>query len=445
MLQSDILFAKTNPLKLFFRAAVPGTLGMLAGSVYGLLEGIFVGQFIGETAFAALNIAFPFVVINFSLADLIGVGSAVPISIYMGQGKDREADNTFTAAVLMIIAAGLIMGSLLFFFAPFLIQLLGAEGELAKAAVEYIRIYALFSPATTIFFAMDNYWRICGKIRGSMILNILFSFMAGVLVFFFVVVFRLGVRGAALATCISMILGVSIAVYPFLKGKERLHFIKPKFSLDLLKRIMTTGLPTFLSNIAGRLTSIVLNMVLIFQGGEEAVAIYGILMYVGDIVQMILYGICDSLQPAIGYNWGAGFKNRVKAIAKYCFTGSALVSIFSAAMMFAFPENAAALFVSSGDGHMIAASGGAVMIFSLTFLTRWIGFAAQSFLVAINQPLPATVLSVANALVIPLILIALLWPLKLMGIWMNFPLTSLVIAVLSVILLLRVGKRKESI
>ena len=168
-------------------------------------------------------------------------------------------------------------------------------------------------------------------------------------------------------------------------------------------------------------------------------------MYVGDIVQMILYGICDSLQPAIGYNWGAGFKNRVKAIAKYCFTGSALVSIFSAAMMFAFPENAAALFVSSGDGHMIAASGGAVMIFSLTFLTRWIGFAAQSFLVAINQPLPATVLSVANALVIPLILIALLWPLKLMGIWMNFPLTSLVIAVLSVILLLRVGKRKESI
>lgn len=208
---------------------------------------------------------------------------------------------------------------------------------------------------------------------------------------------------------------------------------------------MTTGLPTFLSNIAGRLTSIVLNMVLIFQGGEEAVAIYGILMYVGDIVQMILYGICDSLQPAIGYNWGAGFKNRVKAIAKYCFTGSALVSIFSAAMMFAFPENAAALFVSSGDGHMIAASGGAVMIFSLTFLTRWIGFAAQSFLVAINQPLPATVLSVANALVIPLILIALLWPLKLMGIWMNFPLTSLVIAVLSVILLLRVGKRKESI
>lgn len=443
MLQSDILFAKTNPLKLFFRAAIPGTLGMLAGSIYGLLEGIFVGQFIGETAFAALNIAFPFVVINFSLADLIGVGSAVPISIYMGQGKDREADNTFTAAVFMIIAAGILMDTLMFFAAPFLIKMLGAEGELAKAAVEYIRIYALFSPATTIFFAMDNYWRICGKIRGSMVLNILFSFLAGVFVFFFVVILEFGVTGAALATCLSMILGVGIAIYPFIKGKERLHFIKPEFSLELVKRILTTGLPTFLSNIAGRLTSIVLNMVLIFQGGEEAVAIYGILMYVGDIVQMILYGICDSLQPAIGYNWGAGMRDRVKSIAKYCFTGSALISIFSAAMMFAFPEKAAALFINSNDSSMISASSGAIILFSLTFLTRWIGFAAQSFLVAINQPLPATVLSVANALVIPLILILILWPLKLMGIWMNFPLTSLVVAILAIILLIRIGKEKE--
>ena len=142
-MDSKALFLQTRPVRLFFIAAIPGIISMLASSLYGLLDGIFVGRILGDTAFAALNLAFPFVVINFSLADLIGVGAAVPISIQLGQKKDAAANNIFTCACLMIVGTGAAMGALLYAAAPALLRLLGAEGELAAFAVRYVRVYAL--------------------------------------------------------------------------------------------------------------------------------------------------------------------------------------------------------------------------------------------------------------------------------------------------------------
>ena len=161
------LFLRTSPLKLFFLAAIPGAISMLSSSLYQLIDGILVGRFLGETAFAALNLAMPFVIVNFALADLVGVGSAVPISISLGQKQEKEANNIFSCACLMIVLTGILMGAILFAAAPWLMALMGAQGEFAEFAVSYLRVYALCSPVTTIVFAMDNYLRICGKIRYS--------------------------------------------------------------------------------------------------------------------------------------------------------------------------------------------------------------------------------------------------------------------------------------
>lgn len=124
-MNSSDLYAKVSPSKLFFLIAIPGAISMIASSLWGLFDGIFVGNLLGENAFAALNLAFPFVLINFSLADLIGVGSAVNISVFLGKKQNENANNYFTCACLMIFAVGLIMGTILFFSAPFLMQLTG--------------------------------------------------------------------------------------------------------------------------------------------------------------------------------------------------------------------------------------------------------------------------------------------------------------------------------
>lgn len=131
----------------------------------------------------------------------------------------------------------------------------------------------------------------------------------------------------------------------FFRKTMLLHFCKPHFTCRMVKQIIACGSPNFLNNIAGRITSILMNVLLVRFGGEAAVSVYGILMYAEGFIQPLLYGMCDSLQPAVGYNWGAGKYTRVRAIEKCCFTASGILSMISTAVIFCFPEQITHLFM----------------------------------------------------------------------------------------------------
>lgn len=436
------LFSKTPPTKLFFTAAIPGSIGMLASALYQTIDGVLVGRILSGNAFAALNLAMPLVIINFSLADLIGVGSAVPISVRLGEKKEAEANNIFTSACLMIVITGLILGLAIFLAAPALIGLMGAEGELARLAVQYLRVYCLCSPVTTIVFAMDNYLKICGRVRSSMALNIVMSVLSAVLEFIFLFMFRFGIWAAALATCTGMFLCALSALYPFLRRKMQLRFVRPRLNRTMIKTIVTCGSPNFLNNVAGRITSIIMNMILLRVGGATAVSVYGILMFADGFVQPLLYGMCDSLQPAVGYNWGAGALKRVKAIEKRCFTAGAILSIASAVVIFCFPLPIASLFTQNADQALLDMAVPALKLFSSAYLIRWFSFAAQSYMSAVEKPVPAMIISVCTAVVFPLLIIAVLWPLGLNGLWLNVPATSLLAAILAFFILNRFEQKE---
>ena len=161
-----------SPWRLFFVVAAPGMISMFAMSIYSIFEGIFIGQTLGEGAFAAVNIAFPLVMINFSLADLIGVGASAPISIALGKEDYKTANNVFSCAVILNFLAATFMGAVMFFAAEPLARMMGADDALLETSVRYLRTFALCGPVTTIFFAMDNYLRICGHVKTSMFINI---------------------------------------------------------------------------------------------------------------------------------------------------------------------------------------------------------------------------------------------------------------------------------
>ncbi len=415
---------------------------MLASALYQTVDGVFVGRILGETPFAALNLAMPFVIINFSLADLIGVGSSVPISINLGRKEEKEANNIFTAACLMIVLAGILVGALLFAAAPLLIHLMGAQGDLAVFAVQYLRVYALCSPVTTIIFAMDNYLRICGQIRGSMFLNIFMSVLSAGLEFLFLGILGFGIWGAALATCLGMCICALIALYPFARGKLQLKFCRPRFSGKMIRQIVACGSPNFLNNIAGRITSILMNFILIRLGGQTAVSVYGVLMFSEGFIQPLLYGMCDSLQPAVGYNWGAGEYRRVNAIEKCCFTASGALSLLSAVVLFLFPGEITRLFVDGSGTELMTMSVFALRLFALTYITRWFSFATQSYMLAVEKAFAAAAISVSTALIFPVLLIGILWPFGLTGIWLNFAGTSLLAGILAAVILVRFQKKE---
>ncbi|MDD4689806.1 MAG: MATE family efflux transporter [Eubacteriales bacterium] len=430
---SQNLFLKTRPSTLFMKAAIPGGISMLASSLYGVFESIFVGKFLGTTAYAAFGIAFPFIIMNFALAELIGVGSSVPISIFLGQKKDDKANNYFTCSILLTIFTGIISGLIIFFGAPVALRLIGADGELLELAVRYLRIYAVCSPIATLIFALDNYLRISGKMKTSMILNIFFSFFAILLVFLFVRVIPLGITGAALGSCIAMIVCVLFILALFAPGKLQLKFVRPRFSKGMISKIYKNGFAPFLTNISGRLFSIAMNVMLLKMGGEQGVAVYTVIMTLAGIIEQLLYGVVDSLQPVIGYNYGAKCFDRVKQIEKYIFTTGATISIVGGIIMFLFPSTIATPFLE--DLTILDMAVFAIKISSFAYVTKWLATSIQCFFMALEKPSQAMIISVSSSCVFPLLLIPALLPFKLTGLWLNYPLSALLTTVLAVVIL----------
>ena len=447
-MKPEEMYATMSPWKLFFRVALPGMISMFAMSIYSIVEGIFIGQTLGEGAFAAINIAFPLIMINFSLSDLIGVGASVPISIALGKDDKQTANNVFSCSVIMIFLSAVLMGSIMFFAAVPLSSMMGADGELLDTSVRYLRTAALCSPLATIFFAMDNYLRISGYVKTSMIINIGCNLLTIVLLSVFLLVFKMDVVGSALATSLSMCTCSVVAMAPFLMKKTILRFTKPHFHLSMFKQIASCGSPVFLNNISGRITSILMNISLMTMGakvfgeggGTTAVAIYAILMYSSDMCWPLLYGIADSLAPSIGFNWGAEKYDRVKKIAKCGFISTLVIGLVSTALLFFFPKTIASLFANADDLRLLTESAHAIRIFCFAYLFRWFCVMAQSFLSAIEKPLQATILSVAVAFVFPVLLLGGLWSFGLDGIWFNFVGVNLLTALLGIYLLFMVSK-----
>ncbi|MBQ8696442.1 MAG: MATE family efflux transporter [Clostridia bacterium] len=454
--KTEEMYATLKPWRLFWRVALPGMVSMFAMSVYSIIEGIFLGQTLGEGAFAAVNIAMPLVFINFSLADLIGVGASAPISIALGRNDHKSANNVFTCSVIMIFIASVVMGSAMFFAAESLSRMMGAEGELLDTAVRYMRTVALCSPLSTIFFAMDNYLRISGYVKTSMVINIVSNLATIGLLTLFLLVFEMDVVGSALATSISMSLCSIVAMMPFVFKKALLKFTKPRFSFSMLKQIAACGSPIFLSNISGRVTSILMNISLMTLGvkilgeggGTTAVAVYAVLMYSSDLCWPLLYGIADSLAPALGYNWGAGNYARVKKIAGCGYVGTAVIGLISTSFLFFCPDLIASWFVSAEDIRLFELSTHAIRLFCFAYLFRWFAVMTQSFLSAIEKPMQATALSVTTAFVFPVLLLGALWYFALDGIWFNFVGVNFFAAILAAVLLsllTREIKKRESI
>ena len=439
MQEKNHFFATARPTRLFFMVALPGMVSMLAMTIYSIIEGAFIGHLLGEAAFAAVNLAMPFVMINFSLADLVGVGSSVPISIALGRGDRARANNFFSCSLVLIFSASVFMGILLFFTSPYLVSLMGAEGELADLAVKYVRVYALLGPVTTIVFAMDNYLRICGFVKISMGLNIFMSLLTIGLLSLFLGLCGMNVEGSALATSISMSICAVLALIPFFLKKTVLSFTRPRLTVTMLREIAACGSPVFLNNIAGRVASIIMNSALLRVGGvaygQTAVAAYSVLMYASDIIQPMLYGMSDSLQPAIGYNWGAKSLDRVRDITKCSFIACGIVSVIGTVLMYVFSAPIASVFIKAEDTALMEMAVHAMKIFCIAYLFRWFGFAVQGFYSAIERPLPASILSVSSAMILPILFVYVLSPMGLDGLWLNLAATSLVVTLMAVVML----------
>lgn len=442
------IFEKLPPTKLFFRCAVPSMVTMAFVSLYQIADGLFVGRFIGGDALAAINLIMPIIMIVFGFANLIATGASVRVSVLLGAKNREEASQVFSFTLKILFLISCVMGFLGLVFAEEFVRFLapGATELAIEYGITYTRVYAAFAPLMLIFHATDNYLRACGKEKLSMWLSIGTQALNILLDIILIVILGQGVWAAAFTSCLAMALGSVITLW-FFRGKRMdLYYTKGKIKVSVFLRILANGSSEFFSSIAMSLMSIVFNFFLLKYGGTTAVAAFSVIMYVDSFVGMFLFGMADSLQPAISYCYGAGLMDKVKAIFRRIVLGAVVLSAISLCFMMFAGQYVAPLFVKPEDTELLKVSIIGMKLFSLSYLTGWVDMCFSSYFTALERPGRSLLTSFFGTLVFPIGALFLMTPtLKLNGVWLSSVTSCTISAVFTILLYLTMKFSKKEI
>ena len=442
------IFEKLPPTRLFFRLAVPSMITMAFSALYQIADGLFVGRFIGGDALAAVNLIMPIIMIVFGFSNLIATGASVRISVLLGEKKREEASQVFTFTLKVIFLMSCVLGVLGYVFAEPFVRFLapGATEKAIDYGITYIRIYAAFAPLMLIYHATDNYLRACGKEKQSMWLSIGTQVVNILLDVVLIAFLGQGVWAAAFTSCFAMALGSLITLILFCKKRMDLYYTKGKVKKSVFLRILANGSSEFFSSISMSIMSIVFNLFLLRYGGTTGVAAFSVIMYVDSVIGMLVFGMADSLQPAISYCYGAGLMGKVKAMFRRVILGAIVLSSASLLFMMFLGQYVAPLFVKPEDTELLAVSIAGMKLFSLSYLTGWVDMCFSSYFTALERPARSMLTSFFGTLVFPIAALFALTPmLKLSGVWLSAFASCTVSAIFTVILYFTMKTKVKSV
>ena len=399
---SDI-FVNSSMFKLFFRFSVPNVVSAIFLSSYFIIDGIFVGLYLGSDSLAAMGLVMPFIMMCFALADMIAVGSSVQISIQLGQGKIQRAKMIFSACVLIIFSLSCTIALLAYLSYDFLISLLNTAENIKALSKEYVFVFICFAPIIMLSFAMDNYLRICAKTFYSMCVNIAVTIINISLVYIFIAHLKLGLFSAALATCIGFSIGTFLSFLPFIFSKLSLKFSSLYMSFKLFKNIIYNGSSEFFNTISFAIFISFANTILLKLSGVNAVAVFSIILYIDAFISIIIISLCDSMQAAFSYNLGAKNLQRIKSILKTLFSISFFVSLSSFLVIYFFHKNILSLFVQEGEFEIFELANKALILFSFIYLFLWFNISSSSFLTALNKPTSSLAIALMRNCFLPIL------------------------------------------
>ncbi|MBQ6401779.1 MAG: MATE family efflux transporter [Firmicutes bacterium] len=431
------MFIALPAKKLFVQCVVPAVITAVFGALYSVIDGIFVGRFLGENALAAVNLIMPVIMIVEAISNMIATGASVNISLLLGRQEREAASRVFSFSVKFILVFSCVVSVLGFFFAEPFIRLIapGANGEAIRLSAEYLKVFAMFGPLVPVYFAMDNFLRVCGKPRLSMIINISTQVINVGLNFVLIVLLHQGVRAAAAASCISIVLGSVVTLLLFTGKRMDVFYVRGGVPWPQFFRIIANGSSEFFTSIATSVMSVIMNLFLLHYGGTTAVAAFSIVMYVDSVIGMITFEISDSLQPAISYCYGAKATERLKELFRIILTVTAVLSAGVFLLMFLAGPHLAALFVKPGDTALLEMSVTAVKIFAFSYLVGWIDMCVSSLFTALDRPGRSLLAAVFGTLVFPvafLFILTALWGLN--GVWLMAAVSGAASAALTLIL-----------
>lgn len=424
------------------RFTLPSIVMMIFTSIYGVVDGLFVSNFVGKTPFAAVNLIMPFLMILGALGFMFGSGGCALIARMLGEGKREKANQTFSMLITVTVASGVLLGVLGIAFLRPIAALLGAQGELLELCVRYGRVSLLALPALMLQYEFQSFLIAAEKPNLGLTVTVASGVANMVLDALFIAGFHWGVVGAAAATAMSQVVGGGVPLLYFArKNDSPLHWVRPTFDGRALMKACTNGSSELMSNISMSLVSMLYNVQLMRYAGEDGVAAYGVLMYINFIFLAAFIGYANGSAPVVSFHYGAGNRDELRSLRRKSLV---IIGLFSLSMFVGselLSRPLAAIFVSYDDALM-ALTVRAFRIYSLSFLFSGVAIYGSSFFTALNDGVTSALISFLRTLLFQTAAVLLL-PLFLGidGVWWSIVAAEAIAALVTAAFL--VGKQKQ--
>lgn len=385
--------------KRLFRFVLPSIGMMVFTSIYGVVDGFFVSNFAGKSAFASVNLIMPFLMILGGAGFMIGTGGSALTSMTFGQGKEELAERYFSMMVKFTVILGLVLsGTGLVLMRP-IARFLGATDSMIGNCVLYGSIVASFNTAFMLQNLFQSFFVTAEKPRLGLYVTVAAGVTNMVLDALFVAVFHWGIAGAAVATGISQCVGGLLPLLYFCrKNSSRLHLVRVRLQADPILKACGNGSSELMSNIASSVVSMMYNFQLMRLIGENGVSAYGVLMYIAFIFVAVDIGYSVGAAPIVGYHYGAGNTDELKNILRKSLTAMAMTGIIMAVLGNLLSEPFSRLYVGY-DAELYALTVHAFRIFALSFLLSGVNIYCSSFFTALNNGAVSAAISFLRTLV----------------------------------------------
>ena len=442
MMQDNVLGTEKIS-KLFIKFSIPAILSLTIAGVQTMVDGIFLGYFVGTNAMASVNIAAPFMQLMIGMNLIIGIGGASYIGRSLGEGQVKRAQDIFKSACLFMIGLSIVILVLGFTFSHQLASFLGANDVLLADSSTYIKILALFAPFIGLSFILGVFVRCIGKPNVYLISSVASLFANIILNYVLIKQLKLGIVGAPIATGLSFTTSFLIAAIPFIKKTAVLNFFTGKFNWKLTGQLLYNGSSEGVSSLAAAISTFVFNMAFMRIAGEVGVSAFTAIGYISLFASLIVCGVSAGIGPVISYNYGAQLHDRVKQMMNISCKMAIIMGSALVVLIFLFGKYLIMMFVSDNQAVLDLALHGS-KIYAFTFFFNGLNILFSGYFTSIGDALSSIIVAVCRGMIFILLGISILPQfIGISGVWMTVPVAE-VLTLLVVIFLFKKGNLKKA-
>ena len=425
-----------NLFKLIFKYGVPSILTMWIFSLYTIVDGIFIGKFLGAKNLAAVNIVMPYVNFSFAIGIMVAVGSSTMIAIQLGAGEDKKALKSYSTSLQLFMIFSLILSSIGVFFPEKAVQILGANDIILEEATTYLFYLSFFTLFYMLSYGFESFVRIEGSPNYSLLCILGGAIMNIVLDYFLIVILGMGIKGAAIATGAAQMTTALMLGYYLLFKAKKLKYTFIKFNLKTIGSILYNGSSEFLTEMATGVVIMAFNINIMTIIGSDGISAFSVISYVSTLVTMTMIGFSQGLQPIISFNYGAQANKRVLKLLKI---GTFIVfslGIFFFLLINIFADELVSIFIKENKALFLLTKE-AIIYYSFTYILMGINIIISSYFTAIENAFISSILSVLRGLIFINILLLLLPEIfNTKGIWLSAPINEAIILLISTLFFL---------